>query len=411
MDVPEGSVPRTSRGVLRRSRRWCVPPAVLQPPGETLEGAHVLAEIPDDLGVLLWRTLRDVTLWADTPAEARANLFTADSAVRRLERIAAVEIPAPIAAYVDTINGLFTVAGGADAEMLTICCLEVATWARREGLVQTAVAFAQAGALASPQFSEAALHTGIAASAAGQEPRAETWLRRAVGVARRAREFATYAAALVELAELHARRGEMDRAEHGYRWAYRAARRARERRTRLRAAHGLFRLARTRGDDPAAADFAAAALRAYRRDTEGGPDVLLDLARFWIDRGAMDQARAALRRLAPARAHLSIGNRLLYGALVARAFAETDVGYSAAAATEVWRLVLDDALREDVRLTAALDIAHAARTVGDLVAFTRAKRAILRLAPKESFPHLSAAVAKLWPEGQPAPLPQVGRAS
>ena len=289
---------------------------MLQPPDETLEGAHVLAEIPDDLGLLLWRTLRDVTLWAETPTGARANLFTAGSTDRRLARIASTEIPAPIAAYVDTVSGMLTVASGADPEMVTICCLEIAAWARREGLVETAVAFAQAGALASPMFPEAALHTGIAASAAGQEPRAETWLRRAIGVARRAGELRTYAAALVELGALYERRGDGTRAQRAFQAAHRAARRARgEAGVRMRAAHGLFRLARTRGDDQAAADFAAAALRAYRRDTEGGPDVLLDLTRFWTDRGQMDQARVALRRLAPVRAHLSIGNRLLYGAL------------------------------------------------------------------------------------------------
>jgi hypothetical protein len=83
---------------------------------------------------------------------------------------------------------------------VTQCCLQVAAWARRSGLARTAVAFAQAGALVSPRYAEAAVHVGAYARAAGgQEARAGTWLRRALGLARRERDRTAYSVALVEL--------------------------------------------------------------------------------------------------------------------------------------------------------------------------------------------------------------------
>jgi hypothetical protein len=161
-------------------RPWCVPPAIRRDPGDGLEGDHVLAESPGDFGLLLWRTVRDVTLWADTPLERRGELFREGS---RLALLAATEIPPEVSAAVDTLHGMLTLGSRADTELVSQCCLQVAAWARRSGLARTAVVFAQAGALVSPWYAEAAVHVGAYARAAGgQEARAGTWLRRALGL-------------------------------------------------------------------------------------------------------------------------------------------------------------------------------------------------------------------------------------
>lgn len=376
---------------------------MLRSPGETLEGAAILAEIPGDLGVLLWRTTRDLALWADAPPEVRGNLFADGSGDVRLVRLASTEVPPAISASIDTISGMLSVGERADAGILSICCLEVAAWARREGLVHTALGFAQAGALTSPEFAEAALHTGIAAAAAGQDARAGTWLRRAVSLARREKDRAAYAAALVELGALYERRGNTARAENFYRLAYRAGRRVKgDASTRMRAAHGLFRLARP-SNGGSAAQFALAALRAYRPHSLGGPQLLLDLARFWTEMGELGRAGVILRRLSPYRSSLTPADQLSSWALTARAFAHKDPAFSAGATDEAWRRIGDEAMPQDVRFAAALDLAHAARSAGDLMAFTRAKREVLRLAPPETFPQVSTEVAELWPDGQPAP--------
>jgi hypothetical protein len=297
---------------------------------------------------------------------------------------------------------MLTLASRADAGVLTICCLEVATWARHAELLHTALAFAQAGTLASPEFAEAALHTGIAASSAGQDARAGTWLRRAVSLARREKDRAAYSAGSVELGTIYERRSDAERAEKFYRLAHRAGRRFKVPAERMRAAHGLFRLARPR-DAGSAAQFALAAQRTYRPHSEGGPQLLLDLGRFWTEIGELGRARVVLRRLSTFRSALTPADQLSSWALTARTFAEKNATFSAGAASEAWCLMREDGMPEDVRFAAALALAHAARTAGDLVAFTRAKRETLRLAPPEAFPQVSREVAEMWPDGQPAP--------
>lgn len=381
------------------ARRWCIPPAMLRGPGETLEGIKILVEVPGELGVLLWRICRDVSLWADVEPESRGGLFAAESADVRLARLAATEVPAPITAAVDTLSSMLTNADRADAEVMTNCCLEVAAWARGERLVHTAVAFAQAGALASPEYGEAALHTGIAAAEAGEDTRATTWLRRALGLSRRGRDGVTYAAALVELAAISERAGDVHTAGDTYQRAYRAGRRVKGDATgRMRAAHGLFRLARQRGDESAAALFSVAAARAYRRNAAHGLPLLLDLARYWTDTGKMGRARVALRKLSVRRKELSPRDQLSFAALVARAFAQADRGYSAAAAVEAWQLLTNDVvLWDDALFTAVRDLAHAARMHGDRPAFARAQREGLRRAPTEAYSAVARELADVWP--------------
>jgi tetratricopeptide (TPR) repeat protein len=304
---------------------------------------------------------------------------------------------------------MLAVPSRADAEMVSLCCLEAAAWARGAGLPHTAVAFAQAGAVAAPAFGEAALHVGIHARAAGQGARAETWLRRAVAVARREGDRVAYASALVELGAVHESRGNVLRAERLYRLGFRAGRRYSARSARMRAAHGLFRLARQQGDNASAARFALSAQASYEPDAAGAADLLLDLARFWVDAGEPARARAALRRLVPALVVMEPAGQLAVFALTARARSER--GHprkGATAARAAWALLRDEGIAEAVRFGAAVDLAHAAHVAGDLHAFTQATRAVLRLAPQAAFPDVAAQMAKLRPEGE---NPSLDRAS
>lgn len=109
-----------------RARRWWVPPAVLRGPDETLEGAAILMEIAGDLGVLPWRTSRDVRLWGEASPDARENLFADESGDNRVASLVATDVPSAISAQIHTINGMLTAPGRADADVLTVCCLEVA---------------------------------------------------------------------------------------------------------------------------------------------------------------------------------------------------------------------------------------------------------------------------------------------
>ncbi|HEX8395148.1 MAG TPA: hypothetical protein VF665_22565, partial [Longimicrobium sp.] len=230
-------------------RIWSVPPALLYDPAERLEGERLLCESAGDLGLVLWRTVRDVGLWAATPPEYRDQLFAAGSDALRLARLAAAGLPDGIARPVDTLNSMLMLGGQADADIVMICCLEIAAWARTSARPHSALAFAQAGALASPAFSEAALHTGICAAEAGQPVRAGTWLRRALAVARQEKNLTAYTVALVELGSVYEGLADgIARAERYYRKAYKAGKRFILPDARLQALHGLQRIALARGD-------------------------------------------------------------------------------------------------------------------------------------------------------------------
>lgn len=395
----------------RAARLWCIPPAMLRDPGEGLEGCRILEESPEDVGLLLWRTVLDVTLWATTPHVKRGSLFADGTADARLALLAATELPDKVSASVDTLHGMLCVPSREDAEIVALCCLEVAAWARGAGLPHTAVAFAQAGAVAAPEFGEAALQVGVYARGAGQDARAETWLRRAVDVSRRERDGVAYSSALGELGALYESRGNALGAERSYRLTCRAARRHGARPARMRAAHGLFRLALQQRDVASAAQFALTAQRAYTPDSAGGADLLLDLARFWTDTGDQARARAALRRLVPALLNMSPAGQLAAFALTVRARVEWgNLRTGSTAARAAWTLLEDGGITEAVRYAAAEDLAHAARMAGDLPAFTRAKRLVLRLASQTEFPAVAERMAKLWPNGDD-PGPPMERAS
>ncbi|HYW12508.1 MAG TPA: hypothetical protein VE871_11125, partial [Longimicrobium sp.] len=265
---------------------------MLRDPAEKLEGDSILQETPGELGLLLWETARDVALWGSTPPKIRDALFSGGPGHGRSALLAGTELPGTVSASVHTLHGMLAIPDRADAEIVSLCCLEVAAWARAAGLPRTAVAFAQAGAVAAPEFGDAALSVGAYARAAGQDARAETWLRRAVAVSRREGNRVAYASALVELGAVYEARAQTVRAERLYRIAFRAARRYGARAARMRAAHGLFRISRRQGDDATAAQFALAALRAFEPDApEAATGLLLDLARFWTDAGQQARAR------------------------------------------------------------------------------------------------------------------------
>jgi tetratricopeptide (TPR) repeat protein len=379
--------------------RWCIPPVMLHGPGETLEGVGLLSEFQDDcaLGLLLWRTVRDVALWADASPPTRQRIFADKSVSVRVAALAATNVPAAVAPALDTITSMLAVPDRADAGLLTVCCLEVAAWARHAGMPHTAISFAQAGALASPEFAEAALQTGIAAAAIGQGARAETWLRRAVGLARREQDHTAYTSAFTELGRLYEERGDIRRAVPLYRLAYLAGRRFAVRTARLHAAHRLFRIASAQ-DCECAGQFALAVQQASRPDIPGALGLLLDVARFWTDRGEKDRARVVLRRLFTRRSAFPRSARLTLCALTARGFAAVAPRPAAEALTEAQRLMQDTEIPQGVQFAAAVDLAHAAHTSGNAAEFTRAKHDMLRLAPADTFPHLSAQIAELWPE-------------
>lgn len=297
MDGQEES-PRDRKPRRKTRRRWCLPPAIIREPGEVLEAVHVLQEHEGTLALVLWTAVRDVTLWAAAPPERRATLFSPRAEADRRETLRLAEPEPELVLSLSTLAFVVSHPAQASPAMVSLGCLEVARWARKRGAMGTAVAFAQAGAFAHPEAAGPALAVGELTVEWGRDRRAETWLRRAVGLARRAGDWETYGAAYVALGEVYARTGRMETAPRYFQQAARLARRQGYRRIRGAALHGLARVSLAAGDLDAAEAYVDTARRAYGRGHPRLPDLYHDEARLLLARGEPARAAPLLDRLA-----------------------------------------------------------------------------------------------------------------
>lgn len=167
----------------RPVRPWRIPPALLRAPGELIDGDSVLSEFTGATGLVLWQGLRDAMLWGVTLPERRSSLFVPGAGSRR--QLLTESAPSGmLPESMDVLSMLLLAPSAMNAEMVSRSCLAVARWAEAQGKRRTALAFAQAAAVCAPDRADAALETGRLAVAADEDSRAETWLRRTIGVAR-----------------------------------------------------------------------------------------------------------------------------------------------------------------------------------------------------------------------------------
>jgi tetratricopeptide (TPR) repeat protein len=278
----------------RSPRRWRIPPALFRNPSapETLEGERILAEHPGASGLLLWQCYRDVRLWADTPPKLRPELFPCTDSCRWRETMEAARLDPEILGAVRTLHAALR--GSANDGSTVPAALHIAAAAERAGAAATAVAYTQLAAAAAPASAAPALAVGRVAARLGHSAMAETWLRRAIALARRSGAWGCYGEALIELGRLRERDERHRDARAEYRMAFRLARRRGLHEIHARAVSGLLRTALAE-DDPAAERYARSALRAHGR---GHPDrnaVLLDAAEAELRRGGHLRAKELLR--------------------------------------------------------------------------------------------------------------------
>jgi hypothetical protein len=270
------------------SRRWHVSIALKRDPAlpePLMEGTPILEESPGDLGVLLWKSYRDVILWGETDPAHRTDLFAPGSFKRREALIRSSSLTGEPRAAVELVTAALRDARGNPAEIV-YCCRRIAEWASSHKKLYTAFAISIAAAAVAPEDATIALEVGRAAAARGLYVAAETWHRRAVGLARRGKDHSAYGEAWLELGSIYAARAatrapeplsididpagvpieEVDRridprispelhsgadhparARRSFLLAARAARRHGMRQTAGRAYAGLFRLASATG--------------------------------------------------------------------------------------------------------------------------------------------------------------------
>jgi tetratricopeptide (TPR) repeat protein len=390
------------------SRRWCVPPAIMLDPDETLEGSLIFDEFRGrELGLLLWSALRDVMLWATVAEEHRPGLFSAATAEKRLQALVQeTSLDNAEQLLLTTLTTVTSTPDTADREIVSLVCTELSKWAESKGASATAIAFAQAASVADDTNALASRRVGMLAFAwaiaNGSQwrrqrlARAETWMRRAIAQARRARAWDAYALAYVDLGRLYQSEKKIPgRAKVFFVKAQRAARRHGHLAIRAAALHGLLRVALTQREFEQAEPLAKAALRAYRQTDQPLTVLLQDMAHLWLNTGNYKGASTALRRILLTQADPE--KRALTCAMLARSAAGAgEVEEYREAWSDAWLLLTQPGMRTDEDFEAALlELSRAAVTAGDTPRVSQAS-GLLRQRGGKGAPDLSR--EKPWAE-------------
>src|SRR4051794_18516971 len=168
----------------RAPRRWRTPPPLIRGSAETLEGMELLREVPGETGVLLWQAYRNVMFWATAEPQERGKLFAADAGQHRLEDLLAADVPSGIVDALVAGGRMLGAPESTSGDAVADACRTLADWADKEGYDATALSFTQTAALAAPGSAPLALAVGQRARRRSKMPRAETWFRHTIMVAR-----------------------------------------------------------------------------------------------------------------------------------------------------------------------------------------------------------------------------------
>ncbi|HEV2147447.1 MAG TPA: hypothetical protein VGR37_08590, partial [Longimicrobiaceae bacterium] len=341
---PHTRKPRLSPPVRRTRRRWRVPPAITHGE-EPFEGAGILEEFGGGLALILWHSVRDVSLWAASPEDRRDGLFAAGAEERRRAAIGAERLEPGLEVPLLEISELLGNPDALTGELASRACLQVAQWADDRGAAATALAFAQSAAFAAPMEAATAYTVARLARRRAEHARAESWFRRTVALGRQTGDWSAYSLAFLGLGNQYLQRGNLPAARRFYVRALRAARRHALHSVAGMTLHDLFVLATLAGRADEAERFARGAYDEYGSDHPRLPALAHDVAFFWMDQGHHARALPVFRALLP---HLACsGERPIVLANIARAAG--GVGDRAGfeeAASRVWEMAEAGEFRE-----------------------------------------------------------------
>jgi tetratricopeptide (TPR) repeat protein len=346
----------------RVRRRWRVPPAILHGP-EALESAGVLEEYPNDVGVVLWQSLRDVTLWATVPPSERDVLFSSDAEGSRVAAMMTAGIDAEIEPPLGLIAALVGRPSRISAERVSLACRQISLWAERHGRLATALAFAQAGALVCPGNASAAFKVGQIARRRAEYVRSETWLRRAIALARQEGDWTSYALGFSGLGNLYVQRGNFPKARALHVRALRAAIRHSHKSIQGNAHHDLFAIALECGRFEEAQYHARSAFDAYGAFHPRIHAFAHDVACLWMKQGLFSRALSVFLAAEP---HFNVMNeRLLNLGNIGRAAGGAG---NRAVFDRVWgdlESMAEINSRQEGAAAAMIGLAHGAATLKD----------------------------------------------
>jgi len=369
--------PRLSPPVRRTRRRWRVPPAITHG-DEPFEGAGILEEFQGKLGLVLWQSVRDVSLWASTPEDRRSELFASGAEQRRRAAIRGEGLEPALETSLLEISELLGNPQALTGELTARACLQVAQWADDRGASATALAFAQSAAFSAPFDAATAYTVARLARRRAEQARAESWFRRTVALGRQSGDWAAYSLAFLGLGNLYMQRGVYPAARRFYVRALRAARRHALHTAAGMTFHDLFVLATLTGRVDEAERFARGAYDEYGSDHQRLPALAHDVGYFWMEQGYPARALPIFRALLP---HLTrSAERPVVLANIARAAGA--VG-DRARFDDTWSQVWEGVAGGDAPEGAAgvlVDLARGALSLGDWERAEAAARRALEVA-------------------------------
>jgi tetratricopeptide (TPR) repeat protein len=354
------------------SRRWHIPPPLIHGP-ETLEGGGILQEWANELGVLLWQSSRDVLLWATTEPSSRGATFTARSGTlleQQIQRIVGDEADERLRTGLKQLALMVSQPGSIKEDQVARACRQLSEWSNDSGKAATALAFAQASALAYRRDAVAAFWVATLAVRMNDHARAEVWFRRPIGLARQSRDWRMYSRSFSGLGNLYVRRGNLPGAKRLHTRALRGARRGGMRREQAAALHDLFGVAVETGENVEAEGLAREALDAYGTRNRRVHVLAHDVAYFWMQQGHFGRALPVFQAVLPL-IHRPLERLFVLADVVRAAGGVGEVATAEAAAEEVWQYAVDPELSQGAA-RALLEVAHGFMSLRD---FARAEEA------------------------------------
>jgi tetratricopeptide (TPR) repeat protein len=162
------------------------------PVHRTLDTA-MLGEAPPALAVVLWQYARHLRDWVDASAAQRQALFHAAPGRRVLEKRKEARAESPeIAGSLEALEAVLLSPREVDSRRLAEALERLARWAEAQGHAATAVQLAELAALVEREEPRLANLAGRLTRNAGDHARAEAWLERGIGLARRRADWVEY---------------------------------------------------------------------------------------------------------------------------------------------------------------------------------------------------------------------------
>ena len=344
----------------KTQRRWRVPPALTQG-SDVFEGLSVLDDVPGELGLVLWQSLRDALLWSDADPATRGGLFAPGAEPARVAALMAAGVPDEIEQPLSVIAGLLGSPAATREESVALACRRISQWADASGRLATALAFAQAAALVTPGDSAAAYNVGRLARRRAEHARAESWYRRTIALARQSGDWPTYALSFVGMGNLYVQRGNFPAAKRFYVRALRAAGRNSLHEIEGMALHEMFGVAIETGAVREAERLAREAFEKLHPGHARIPILAHDVAYFWITQGHFARAQRVLECLLP---YFPVpATRLALLGNLARAGGGAGDAGSYLRASDEARALLAGRETEEMAGRALLDLAHGAASL------------------------------------------------